>query len=228
MHPSTPTALRESLQQLTMPNTKAPSFDPTAVPGEPYTLLDDWIRTAIEGGVLAPHAMTLATASIDRGPSARTLLLRDVVTPGGNGDGWLEFASLSDSPKGRDLAADPRAALVLYWREQHRQVRITGEVTTAPESESAADFLARPARARAATVAGRQSDPRPSDHEVAQLTASASELLTVNPLFAPPAWTLYRLMPRSVEFWQGQPGSPQQRVRYRLEQAGWTLERLWP
>jgi pyridoxamine 5'-phosphate oxidase len=232
---STRTPLDELLAGLRMPDTSAPRFDPAHAPDDPWDLLADWIRTAIEGGVAAPHAMTLATRATTlsnnrepEGVDARTVLLRALEVDG-DAPRFLAFASSADSPKGRQLAAHSAAALVLHWREQHRQIRITGSVQPAPREDSDADFLARPAPARAAIIAARQSEPLPDAEDAAQSHAAAAELLAVNPLFVPPSWTLYRMSPHRIEFWQGQPRTPQQRLLYTVDADGaWSSDRLWP
>ncbi|MFD1715971.1 pyridoxal 5'-phosphate synthase [Amnibacterium flavum] len=221
-----PRSWRERLGALSMPTTDAPEFDATAAPEDPLALASDWIRTAIEGGAAAPHAMTLATVAPDGQPTARTVLLHDF-EPGGDAP-YFEFASNADSPKGVDLADDPRAALVFHWREQHRQIRITGLVSSAPAEQNAADFRQLSTRAKAATIAIRQSAPQPPEDEVDRLLDEAGQLLAREPEFAPESWTLFRVAPTAIEFWQGQPRSPQQRLLYRSAAAGWTHELLWP
>ena len=222
------TELRNRLSALRMPASDAPTFAIDEAPDEPFELFTEWFLRAIDGNVAAPHAMTLATATPDDGPSARTVLLRDVAGRSDTETGWFAFASTSDSPKGGDLEHEPRAALVFHWREQHRQIRITGLVTPAPREVSERDFLARPAASRAGIVAGRQSDPLPEADTRERLQAGARELLAVNPQFVPPSWTVYRLVPRAIEFWQGQPGTAQQRLRYRIDAETWLREPLWP
>ncbi|BDI21975.1 pyridoxal 5'-phosphate synthase [Herbiconiux sp. L3-i23] len=220
--PSSEPTLRDRIAALRMPDSAAPAFDPDDAPAEPFELLEQWLVAAIDGGVAAPHAMTLATTSTTGAPAARTVLLQDVA------DGALRFASSADSPKGEDIAADPRAAVVLHWREQHRQVRVIGRVDAAPREVSDADFLARPATARAGIIAGRQSAPLPARAEVDGSIAGARELIAVNPLFVPPSWTVYLLVARSIEFWQGPPGKGQQRLRYTGDDGSWSRQRLWP
>lgn len=217
-----PPSIRERIAALHMPRTSAPDFDPASAPDDPFALLEQWLIEAIDGGVVAPHAMTLATSSVRGGAAARTVLLQDIA------DARLRFATSTDSDKGRDLDADPRAAVVLHWREQHRQVRVTGVTLPGPRELSDADFLARSATARAGILAGRQSEPMPDPKSAQHLVAGARELIAVNPLFVPPTWSVYLLAPETVEFWQGPPGGQQQRLRFASDGRDWRREQLWP
>lgn len=212
--------LRERLRAIRVFVAEPPEFDPDDAPARPLDLLIAWLESALDVGVAQPHAMVLATASADGEPSARTLLLKDVTDEG------LWFAGLADSPKGRDLQATGLAALALYWREQGRQVRVTGAVRPAPAEVSAADFLARHPVARAGAIAGDQSAPRGEDAE-ARLEA-AGELVAQHPETVADSWTAWILEPQSVEFWQATPDRDQLRLRYDRTAGGWEKTRLWP
>src|SRR5690606_4284987 len=143
--------LRARLRALPSFPAELPRFDPDAVPGEPQTLFLEWLDEAVRAGVLAPHAATLATSDAS-GPSARVLILKDV------GESGWQIATPADSRPGHAMAASGRAALTFFWPALGRQVRIEGEVRRASDAEAAADFLARPAEARATALVGR---PRP-------------------------------------------------------------------
>jgi pyridoxamine 5'-phosphate oxidase len=212
-------SLRDRLRALPVFPGELPRFDTDAAPGDPLALLIEWLETAIAAGVAQPHAMALATASVTGEPSNRTLLLKDVDAEA------VWFASLSNGPKGGDLAGNPRAALLLYWREQGRQVRITGAVEAGPREVSEADFLQRQPAARARAIAGRQSEPV-EDFE-AHL-APARALVAAEPDRVPDAWTAYRVIPASVEFWQAERERDQVRLRYVRDGAAWRRELLWP
>jgi pyridoxamine 5'-phosphate oxidase len=196
-----------------------PYFDTDRSPEEPLPLLVDWLEAAIDGGVVQPHAMSIATSTIDGHPSNRTLLLKDV------DETSIWFASLSSGPKGLELAENPEAAAVLYWREQGRQIRLVGTVEEGPRAVSEADFRQRQPSARARAIAGRQSEPIDDfdDH-----LKSALRTLDANPSFVPREWVAYRLSPWSVEFWQAERERDQVRLRYLREQAGWVKDLLWP
>lgn len=212
-------SLRDRLRSLPVMSLATPDFDTDAAPGDPLELLADWLEAAIAAGVSAPHAMTLSTAAASGAVSARTLLLKDLTADG------LWFATLATSPKGRDLVADPRCALVLYWREQSRQVRVEGVARPGPREVGRADFLARHPTARAGAIAGPTSQPI-----VDEPAARARALRTIgdDPEFVPEAWSAYVVEPTMIEFWQSTADREQLRLRYRREDHGWTREKIWP
>jgi pyridoxamine 5'-phosphate oxidase len=214
-----PESLRDRLRQVPTVTAKFPHFDTDAAPDEPLPLLIEWIEAAIEGKVLQPLAMTLATATVDGHPSNRTLLLKDVDATS------IWFASLSSGPKGLELAENPEAAAVLYWREQGRQIRLVGTVDKGPREASERDFLDRLPSARARAIAGRQSEPI-EDFDV-HLRLGQKKLES-NPNFVPIDWVAYKLTPWSVEFWQAERERDQVRLRYLREHAGWVKDLLWP
>jgi pyridoxamine 5'-phosphate oxidase len=208
--------LRDRLRALPVFPNELPRFDTDA---EPLSLLVEWLEGAIEAGVWQPHAMSLATSSASGVPSNRTLLLKDVDADA------VWFASLSTGPKGADLAANPLAALVLYWREQGRQIRIVGRTEEGPAGVSAPDFLQRGAPARARAIAGRQSEPV---EDFDAHLAPALEKVEAEPDYAPASWVAYRVIPDSVEFWQAERERDQVRLRYRRDGEAWRREILWP
>lgn len=204
------------------PEPVLPTFEPDAAPANPITLVEEWLAFAIASGVSQPKVMTLATASAAGIPSARSLLLQHLTSEG------FWFSSLADTPKGRELAENPCAALTLYWRENGRQVRVTGAVTVGPRSIAEEDFRARHPNARARAIAGKQSEILPIAGEVSERTAAAVEQLSGEPQFVPPDWTAYVVAPDTVEFWQAAVGHEELRLRYRRDRDGWVKERLWP
>jgi pyridoxamine 5'-phosphate oxidase len=211
--------LRDQLRHLPRVKAEFPYFDTDAAPDEPIALLLEWLEAAIEGEVLQPHAMTLATATVDGHPSARTLLLKDVDATS------VWFSSLSSGPKGFDLAENPEAALVFFWREQGRQIRLVGTVEEGPRSVSEQDFLQRQPGARARVIAGRQSEPVEDVDRHLQL---GQKKLEADPNYVPLDWVAYRLTPWSVEFWQAERAREQVRLRYLREADGWVKHLLWP
>jgi pyridoxamine 5'-phosphate oxidase len=214
-----PGSLRDRLRHLPRVEAEFPYFDTDATPEEPIALLVEWLEAAIDGGVVQPHAMSIATATVDGHPSNRTLLLKDV------DDTSVWFATLSSGPKGLELAENPEAALVLYWREQGRQIRLVGTVEEGPRSVSEDDFLQRQPGARARAIAGRQSEPV---HDFDAHLRLGQRKLAANPDFVPVDWVAYRLTPWSVEFWQAERAREQVRLRYLREHAGWHKDLLWP
>jgi len=211
--------LRAQLRALRAPTPDPQTFDTDAAPADPIDLFRAWLASAIAAGVDQPHAMVLATASADGTPNARTLLLKDVTDEG------LWFASLSTSPKGRELAENPRCALTLYWREQGRQVRVAGIAEPGPREASVRDFLARHPSARAGAIAGAQSEPM-VDAEAA--LAAARHVVASDESYVPADWHAYLVRPESVEFWQSTPDHEQVRLRYRRENDDWNRQVIWP
>ena len=221
--------LREKLGALPTFDGDLPAFDTDAAPTDPIDLLTDWLVDAIDAGVSQPHAMVLATSDANGHPSARTLLLKDVTSSTEDEPGAVWFSCLSDSPKGLDLEANPRAALLLYWRERGRQVRISGPVFHGDREVSERDFLSRHPAARATVLAGEQSAPMPEREELERALASAREFVSVNPMFVPETWRSYLVQPTTVEFWQAAHGREQTRLLYTsTEDGGWRRALLWP
>ncbi|GLW52417.1 pyridoxine/pyridoxamine 5'-phosphate oxidase [Kitasatospora phosalacinea] len=219
------TDVRQYLRGLAVFAGDLPDFDPDAAPDRPEALFLDWLTGAVEAGVREPHAMTLSTVGADGTPSARALLLKNV-----DRHGW-QFAANAASPKGRDLAANPVAALSFYWPQQARQIRVTGPVAPEPAGNSAADFLARPPGSRAEAVAGRQSQPLHDVRELERATELALERVEREPGLVVPEWTLYTVRAERVEFWQADKQRRHTRLCYLREGAegeGWTRGRLWP
>jgi pyridoxamine 5'-phosphate oxidase len=212
-------SLRDRLRQIPTVTATFPYFDTDAAPDDPIALFLEWLEAAIVGNVPQPLAMAVATATRDGHPSNRTLILKDVDATS------LWFASLSSGEKGHELAENPEAALVFYWREQGRQVRVVGTVQEGAREASEQDFLARTLNARARAIAGKQWEP------IGDLEArlqEAHELLEKDPNFVPADWVAYRVIPTVVEFWQAERERDQVRLRYLRESAGWVRDILWP
>jgi pyridoxamine 5'-phosphate oxidase len=191
-----------------------------ADPIEQFSL---WFGEALKSELLDVNAMTLATASRDGEPSARTVLLK-----GFDETGFVFFTNY-DSAKARDLDDNPRAALLIYWAELERQVRINGSVTRTSREESETYFHTRPFESQVGAWASEQSRPLPARDA---LEARYAELLATHtsavvPL--PPFWGGYRVKPDAIEFWQGRKNRLHDRLRYTLQSDGtWTRTRLAP
>jgi pyridoxamine 5'-phosphate oxidase len=199
-----------------------PRFAVEAAPEHPAALFTDWLSQAIDAGVLAPHAMTLSTSGPDGVVTARTLILKDI-----NEHGWV-FASRDDGEKARDIGGNPFAALTFFWPALGRQVRVTGPVRKRPRAEGEADFLARPARSRAAAFVGHQSEPLGSIEEFTAAHANALAQVTENPRLVARSWNTWAVAADTVEFWQASPDSAHVRLRYRLHGRVWERGLLWP
>lgn len=220
------TDLHESLRSLRVWDpavTELPPFDPAAAPGEPLALFTAWFAEAVAAGQTEPHTVSLATADAEGLPDVRVVMLH-----GADADGW-SFATHAGSRKGRHLAARPYAALVFYWPVLGRQVRLRGPVAVAPADVAHADLHARSTGALAAALTGRQSADLDSPDELARASEAAWERAGREPDAPVPSWTLYRLLPDEVEFFQGDARRRHVRLVYRrTEDGGWDTRLLWP
>lgn len=199
------------------PTLELPEFD--SPPAEPLALLDRWLAAAEERGVREPRALSLATADADGRPSVRTLLAKQL-TP------TLVFAGGYESRKGRDLAANPRAAATFYWRETLQQIAIEGPVERLGAEESDRIFGERPAQAQAAAVASRQGEAL-EDPEALRRAAGAPTA-DAGTLERPGRWGGWRLDPDLIEFWHGSPTRLHRRLLYVKGEDGWEHRRLQP
>jgi pyridoxamine 5'-phosphate oxidase len=191
------------------------------VAAEPVAQMERWMTEAIAAGVTEANAATLATVTADGEPRARIVLVKGIDPRG------VTFFTNYESAKGAELAANPRAALVLFWKELERQIRIVGDVTKVDVAESAAYFASRPRGSQLGAWASRQSEVVASREALdAQLAALEAKFPGEVPL--PPNWGGYRVLPRVVEMWQGRPNRMHDRLRYSTDRGGWRLERLSP
>lgn len=188
---------------------------------DPVRQLNRWLEEAREAGIELAEAAALATATGDGAPSARMVLLKDAT------DAGLTFYSGYGSRKGRELAENPRAALLLYWHEPGRQVRAEGAVERLSREESDAYFHSRPLGSRLSAAVSPQSEVIESRQE---LERAAAELARASgeDVARPASWGGYRLRPELWEFWQHRADRLHDRFRYRPADAGWIVERLAP
>jgi pyridoxamine 5'-phosphate oxidase len=191
-------------------------------PSAPLPLLKRWLADAIRHRFVEPNAMTLATVDARGRPRARMVLLKQA-----DGRG-LSFYTNLESAKARELAAVPRAALVLYWPELHRQVRIEGRVARLSPGESEAYFATRPRGAQLGAWASPQSRVVASRAYLEQRMAAVSDRFADQKVPRPPHWGGYRLVPSTIEFWQGRPDRLHDRLRYSRRGGRWARARLAP
>lgn len=195
-----------------------PILDP-----DPLVQFQKWFDQARAAGIPEANAMTLATTSTDGQSSARMVLLKDL-----SDDGFVFFTNFK-SQKGRELAANPRAALVFYWPSLHRQVRVTGEVSKASREEADAYFATRPRGAQLAAWASWQSSVIPDRTLLEARMEKLAAKYADQPVPTPPTWGGYRLRPQTIEFWQGRENRLHDRLRYERAPGGaWKIERLAP
>ena len=188
---------------------------------DPLAQFSRWFEEARATGVRFPETMTLATASPDGRPSARMVLLK-----GADERGYV-FYTNRDSRKGRELAANPHAALVLYWQALGRQVRIEGRVEEVGFDESAAYWATRPLPSRLSAWASPQSEAVRSRAELeSSVDEIAADFGDDPPL--PPFWGGYRVVPEAIELWEHRDDRLHDRVLYTRDGSRWRLERLAP
>src|SRR5437588_12261907 len=190
---------------------------------DPIRQFGNWFTAAIEAGVRDVNAMSLATAGRDARPAVRIVLVK-----GFNQDGFIFFTNY-ESEKGKQLEANPYAALALYWIELDRQIRISGKVKRTSRKESQTYFHSRPVGSQLSAWASRQSEVIDARRVLDARMAEITERFAGKPFPLPPHWGGFRLKPDYMEFWQGRANRLHDRFRYALQKDGnWLLERLSP
>lgn len=198
------------------------SLDERDVDPDPILQFGRWFQDAVAALIPEPNSMTVATATRDGTPSARMVLLK------GFDERGFVFYTNYDSRKGRELEENPRASLVFFWAQLHRQVRVEGEVSRVSAEESNTYFNSRPIGSRLGAWVSQQSQVIGSRDDLDRRLAELVEEYADREPTRPSYWGGYRVSPRSIEFWQGRPDRLHDRLRYRRENEQWRLERLSP
>jgi pyridoxamine 5'-phosphate oxidase len=198
------------------------SLDPASLDLDPLSQFDRWLADAVAANLYEPTAMTVATVGADGLPDARVVLLR------GTSGGGFQFYTNYESKKGRDLAAHPAAALVLYWNELERQVRIRGSVSVLGREESLAYFALRPRPSQLGAWLSRQSEPAAAGSDFQAELAEIETRFAGGEVPLPLHWGGYHVAPAEIEFWQGRPNRLHDRYLYQRRETGWEIVRLYP
>jgi pyridoxamine 5'-phosphate oxidase len=198
------------------------SLSESEVEKNPISQFSTWWKEALASEIEEANAMTLATASTDGVPSARIVLLKDYDEKG------FVFFTNYESYKGQQLAENPRATLLFFWKELERQVRITGMVAKVSDAENDEYFMSRPLGSRLGAWASPQSHVI-ENRDWLENRVKELETHMGNEVQRPAHWGGYRIQPVIIEFWQGRPSRLHDRIQYTLEETGnWKIERLAP
>jgi pyridoxamine 5'-phosphate oxidase len=190
---------------------------------DPVIQFQAWFTQAVTAQLPEPNAMTIASCTPDGKPSARMVLLKDADERG------FTFFTNYNSRKGQELIAHPYAALVFWWAELERQVRITGTVEKVSSEESDRYFAMRPPNNRLGAWASNQSEVIANREVLEKQLAQFQSKFANQEVHRPPHWGGFRVIPQEIEFWQGRPSRLHDRLLYtRLDNGSWKIERLSP
>jgi pyridoxamine 5'-phosphate oxidase len=191
---------------------------------EPLALFAAWMAEAVKSEPRDPNAMALATIGADGIPDLRMVLMK-----GFDQQGFV-FYTNTGSQKGRELKADPKAALLFYWKTLNRQVRLRGPVETVTDAEADAYFATRPRGAQIGAWASKQSEPLESRLAFEKAIALYTAKFGIGAVPRPPHWSGYRIVPMAIEFWHDRPFRLHDRIEFRRERPGapWSKTRLYP
>lgn len=191
---------------------------------EPLGLFAAWLAEAGTSEPNDPNAMALATVDGDGLPDVRMVLLK-----GYDVDGFV-FYSHIDSAKGRELAANPRAALLFHWKSLRRQVRVRGTVSRVTDAEADAYFATRPKQAQIGAWASKQSQPLESRMAFEKAIALNAAKYVIGDVPRPPGWSGWRITPQAIEFWHDRPFRLHDRIAFTRDAPGaaWSKTRLYP
>ncbi|MDG3005662.1 pyridoxamine 5'-phosphate oxidase [Paludisphaera mucosa] len=199
------------------------SLDEKDLDPDPIRQFELWFADALAADVVEANAATLATAAADGRPSARIVLLKGCDPRG------FTFYTNYGSRKGRELAANPRAAMLFFWKDLERQVSIEGPVERVSAEESEEYFHSRPVASQVGAWASKQSQVIPGREHLENLFRDYEAKFAADVVPRPETWGGFRILPETLEFWQGRPSRLHDRLRYHKDAAGaWTVERLSP
>lgn len=203
-------------------NRRLEGFDEKTIDRDPIKQFQLWFNDAIAAKLPMPEAMTLATATPDGRPSARMVLLKQV-----DQDGFVFYTNYR-SAKASQLDVNPYAALVFYWTQLERQVRVEGSVTKVSAEESREYFRTRPRESQIGAWASEQSEVIASRDVLEQRAAELEKLYCDRDIDCPGHWGGYRLRPDRIEFWKSGIGRLHDRILYERSDDGWSISRLAP
>jgi pyridoxamine 5'-phosphate oxidase len=207
-----------------MQEPEAPGLTSSDLDGaaDPFSLFGSWLAEAEASEPADPNAMALATVDEDGMPDVRTVLLK-----GFDEAGFVFYTNL-DSRKGRQLRANPKAALLFYWKSLKRQVRLRGVVEPVSSAEADAYFASRPRLSRIGAWASRQSELLESRLALEKAVAAATARFAAGAVPRPPHWSGFRLTPVAIEFWREGAFRLHDRVLFRRDGEAWSRQRLYP
>ena len=197
------------------------SLDIKDVNTNPIRQFEAWFEEAVTAEVLEVNAMTVSTLGLDGCPNARILLLKGV-------DIGFVFFTNYKSEKGRELEKHNAASLTFFWPELERQVRIRGKVEKVTEEESDSYFFSRPIGSQIGAWVSPQSQQISSREAINVRQLEIEKKFEGKAMIRPPHWGGYRLIPNTMEFWQGRPSRLHDRIKYELVDEKWSINRLAP
>jgi pyridoxamine 5'-phosphate oxidase len=191
---------------------------------EPFALFSEWLAEATKSEPNDPNGMALATVDEDGLPDVRMVLMK-----GFDADGFVFYSHLA-SQKGRELTANPKAALLFHWKSLRRQIRVRGLVSPVTAAEADAYFATRPKQAQIGAWASKQSEPLESRFAFEQAIAAVAAKHLVGSVPRPPGWSGWRVTPLRIEFWHDRPFRLHDRIEFRRADPAspWTKTRLYP